>query len=92
MLRIKIVKFGNNWQIKIRRFLIGKQLRDPPEKTSFDLKVRERSSTNSSLSRDIEDFLKTFGWAIVVIIVLLLLQYNGYFNGDFNNRRNRRFD
>jgi hypothetical protein len=56
------------------------------------LKVRERSSTNSSLSRDIEDFLKTFGWAIVVIIVLLLLQYNGYFNGDFNNRRNRRFD
>jgi hypothetical protein len=41
----------------------------------------------ASLSRDIEDFLNTFGCAIVVIIVVLLLLYNGYdgyFNGDLN--------
>lgn len=47
----------------------------------------------ASLSRDIEDFLNTSGWAIGVIIAIivgLLLMHT--FNGDFNNRRNRRFN
>ncbi len=59
------------------------QLRFESTREKFDQFV-------ASLSRDIEDFLNTFGWVIGTIIVVLLLLYTS--DGDFNNRRNRRFD